>query len=335
MERLVLLLLGMAYVCDARLVHYNSNGFAVSGSEESEEEIDNGSSCGMVMSAGGQFKLEKRITIGGTESKYIEFPWMVALFSPKREYLSRQCAPTDSYCWSFRCGASLISWKAVLTAAICVYPYRQHRLKARAGDWNLDTFDEQHPYQERLVTKSIIHPQFHDSQSAHELTYDVALLIVESPFTSAENIGFICLPPPDLNIASANCKAAGWGVKTFMANGYQQLLQVVDMNYVDHDQCQSTLRQMWWARFSLHNSFTCAGGVLDKDTCQGDGGSPLMCLGENHFYARGLTSWGVGCGRANMPGVYTDVVKVRNWIDEQMIANGLKTDTYTYVPFRK
>ncbi len=46
--------------------------------------------------------------------------------------------------------------------------------------------------------------------------------------------------------------------------------------------------------------------------CTGDYGGPLT-FGNQVI---GLVSWGEGCGRPNLPAVYTRVAHYRHWIDE-------------------
>lgn len=43
-----------------------------------------------------------------------------------------------------------------------------------------------------------------------------------------------------------------------------------------------------------------------------------MCEAEDRWYLAGLTSWGVGCGETNKPGVYTKVSSVLPWIYSNM-----------------
>lgn len=37
----------------------------------------------------------------------------------------------------------------------------------------------------------------------------------------------------------------------------------------------------------------------------------------------------VDCGESSTPGIYVDVGKFRNWIDQQMSSRGLQTQSYT------
>lgn len=66
--------------------------------------------------------------------------------------------------------------------------------------------------------------------------------------------------------------------------------------------------------------------------CKGDGGSPLICSTPNdpkQYYQAGIVSWGIDCG-TETPGVYVDVSKFRQWIDQQMINANLDTSFYEY-----
>lgn len=52
----------------------------------------------------------------------------------------------------------------------------------------------------------------------------------------------------------------------------------MDIPVVNRRVCQNQLRNTRIGKlFELHTSFMCAGGVAEKDTCKGDGGSPLAC----------------------------------------------------------
>lgn len=56
----------------------------------------------------------------------------------------------------------------------------------------------------------------------------------------------------------------------------------------------------------------CAGNTenWERDACVGDSGGPLFC---NNLLV-GIVSWGIGCGKKNYPGVYTDVYFYRGFI---------------------
>lgn len=47
---------------------------------------------------------------------------------------------------------------------------------------------------------------------------------------------------------------------------------------------------------------------------QGDSGGPMVCQFNETWVQVGIVSWAVGCGRGNIPGVYTDVAFYSKWI---------------------
>merc|ERR1711971_458220 len=59
--------------------------------------------------------------------------------------------------------------------------------------------------------------------------------------------------------------------------------------------------------------------VGGKDSCQGDSGGPFFSNESPETRELlGVVSWGIGCGRAGYPGVYTEVSYFVEWITETM-----------------
>lgn len=191
----------------------------------------------------------------------------------------------------------MIQPSVVLTAAHCVFTKSPSELKIRAGEWDTKTTDEILPHQDRQVADIVIHQDYY----AGGLFNDIALLFLESPVIAADNINPACLPPQDTNFDGLRCFASGWGKDSFGKEGrYQEILKRIELPTVPHDLCETDLRKTrLGARFHLNPSFICAGGERGKDTCKGDGGSPLVCpiAGQpDRYYQAGMVAWGIGCG---------------------------------------
>jgi secreted trypsin-like serine protease len=272
------------------------------------------------------------------ESQVGEWPHMCALL--REELLIEDIA--DGYGGStqesktvnhFVCGASLIEPGVVLTAGHCVDKL-DHRssgtgqlettLKVRCGEWDTQTESEPYQHQDRYVGDIYIHPEFFGGA----LFNDVALLFMREPFVMDHNVDTICLPQPGETFVDDTCYATGWGKDKFGRDGnYQVILKEIDLNVTDNEYCQNQLRKTRLGkRFRLHPSFLCAGGGdSGKDTCKGDGGSPLVCPSKyvpNTYIQAGIVAWGIGCGEQGVPGVYADVAQSVCWIDYIMSGHG-------------
>ena len=58
--------------------------------------------------------------------------------------------------------------------------------------------------------------------------------------------------------------------------------------------------------------------VTNLNSVKGDSGGPLSCYDKNEqvWKLAGIVSWGIGCGLAKKPGVYTNVAYYLPWILE-------------------
>lgn len=66
----------------------------------------------------------------------------------------------------------------------------------------------------------------------------------------------------------------------------------------------------------------CAGAAVDGiDTCQGDSGGPILKKKADGSYVQvGIVSFGIGCGHAELPGVYTRLALYTDWMKKTIAA---------------
>lgn len=244
--------------------------------------------------------------IGGDEVQPNEFPWMVGVFYRMRSGDLRYIG-----------GASLIHESVILTAAHLVERFTPDQLVIRAGEHDILDTKNDGKRQERNVTNIIVHEDLY----VQSLINDIALIVVEKPFELSNAVNTVCLPPQSIQTdANVMCTSSGWGKNGVDRNGkYQATLKKVELPIVEQGKCENLFRRTrLGSYYNLDDSLMCAGGGY-RDTCKGDGGSPLFCEiphDKGRFYQTGIVAGGIGCG-GKVPGLYVNVAHFSNWITQQ------------------
>lgn len=268
---------------------------------------------------------ESHETVNG-QSRYGEFPWMIVIL---------QKIPGTADTFQYMAGGSLIHPSVVLTLTHAVLNKPADQLNIRAGEWDTQSSDELYPHQDRSVSRIKLHDHFNRLTMANS----IALLFLDRAFDLGQGVNTVCLPPPNvLPDASVRCFATGWGRDKLGRGGrYQTIMRKIDLPIVEHRDCQRRLQATRLGRrFQLHGSLLCAGGEGGRDTCRGDGGSPLVCQIPNgsvgRYYQAGIVAGGIGCGNT-APSVYVNVGRFTNWIIQQMYYVGIQVDNTDLLNF--
>ncbi|XP_045538738.1 serine protease Hayan-like [Papilio machaon] len=263
--------------------------------------------------------VKPHFAIGGRITKPGEFPHMGAVGW-------RSSTGT----WIFKCGSSLISSKFMLTAAHCskISPRdtsvaRQVPEIVRLGDKNIiDKFSNGLNPVNAIIKKIINHPLYNPPKKYN----DIAIIELQTDVRFSKYVQPACLwPRYDTSPLGTKATLTGWGVIETARLLTSPELQAAEVDILSSEVCDSLLKpsctRLWCG---MNETQLCAGKLAGGvDACQGDSGGPLQVKidlpsnseGAMH-YVIGVTSFGIGCARANKPGVYTRVSSFIDWIED-------------------
>lgn len=226
--------------------------------------------------------------VGGVEATPGEFPFIVSLQDSSGHF----------------CGGSLIKEDWVLTAGHCAQGGDIQKVVIGLHDQGTQGNSE------TIKAKRVItHPKYNGST----VDYDFALVELESKSTFKP----IALNKVEISIPNSSSKkvmatTAGWGVLNENSWSIADKLQKVSVPLVPQKTCAEAYKTF----NTVTDRMICAGYKEgQKDACQGDSGGPLFTNDSSGNKSLiGVVSWGKGCARPNLPGVYSKVNAVYDWI---------------------
>ncbi len=182
-------------------------------------------------------------------------------------------------------------------------------LKVRLGEHNIKQQGETKIFESKAA-RVVRHKGF----SSETLHFDVALITMQDPLPldGYDHIGPVCLPSGSDTYAGKMATVVGWG--SIREKGPQpDILNELTLRIWDNAKCASTYGD--YAPAGIKDHMLCA-GKQGKDSCSGDSGGPMVIGRGNIWEQIGVVSWGIGCGKAHYPGVYTRTTHMRDWINK-------------------
>ncbi|POI34413.1 hypothetical protein CIB84_001835 [Bambusicola thoracicus] len=281
--------------------------------------------------------------VGGHEAPLGAWPWAVSL---QVHLVGVEFAHV--------CGGALVSENSVLTAGHCatgrmwvsvltaafvmrregVVDLQLRNLHGSFCKLMLTAFPFRDPYYWRAVLgtdnlrkhgkhaakRSITHISVHPGFNRETFENDLALFKLHSAVHYSSYIQPICLPPAHPQLYTHNgtkCFISGWG-RIAEKGRTSSVLQEAEVEIIPSHVCNSSDAYGGLINANMICAGFPSGGI---DSCQGDSGGPLACHHPtaNKYYVMGVTSFGLGCGHPNFPGIYIRLAPYRRWIKSQLL----------------
>lgn len=238
----------------------------------------------LALAAASQNLSDKRI-INGESIDIQEVPWQVALNKNFKGF----------------CGGSILSDRIILTAAHCLIGQTPVDLTVRAGSRYVE-------HGGQLVNVQDL--KFHDAfkNTGASLYHDVGIVRLAEPLIFGAGVRAIDLAQQNPKNGES-ALVTGWGLlydstKHIVTSD----LQGVHVGILDHKTCLET---SIFTPSEVTDDMICASSP-DKDACSGDSGGALVVNGIQV----GVVSWGEGCARHGLPGIYASVASYYTWIQD-------------------
>jgi len=158
------------------------------------------------------------------------------------------------------------------------------------------------------TVKTVMHPNYDDNTKDN----DIALLKLSKKITFGSKVQPICLHEAGLPTPK-QVTVSGWG-HTSEGGDLGKVLMEVKLPMVSQAKCKQTYN-------GLTDNMICAGAAQGGlDSCQGDSGGPMAYrdVKNSRWVQIGVVSFGYGCGRVGIPGVYAAVSQYSDWIAKEM-----------------
>ncbi|XP_055344662.1 transmembrane protease serine 9-like [Paramacrobiotus metropolitanus] len=261
--------------------------------------------------------------VGGSSAPRASWPWMCSLVHGRRH----------------QCGCAVIGEQWVITAGHC-FPRIieqdaavQPKMAVVIGTQDLKNARLKNLFD---VERIVRHEEYINYRG---ISHDVALVKLRVPLQFTANVQAVCLPTRALDQVAVNgrvkCLTAGWGVTNAeqiselgeIATGPDDLQQLTIDTLYTNDECRLALNKDVSdvsSQVRITDTMFCAGFRVDEgghDACQGDSGGPLVCEENGRWVLHGLVSYGLGCARPGIPGIYSKISALRPWIRERMESN--------------